>query len=347
MLYAFGSNGSGQLSLDHTDDPRTPQHSQATSASSIKQIAAGGNHTLILHEDGSVETFGTDDHGQCNLQCPFTQPSGGELAHVTQVAATWNASTFLYSDGRIATSGQGLSGELGQGKGLMEVSQPRIVPNFPPSDTTVVQLASCMAHTVAVLSNGEVWGWGKGRKGQLGEPAEDVWSPRKIEGILFPAAKAVCGRDFTCIIGDRLEGRLRIFGLRKSDRFGLVASLPAAVPGWEDIAASWCSVFVLLKDGSLLGFGRNDHGQLPPPDMPSIEAIAAGSEHCLALTKAGIVLAWGWGEHGNCGEPTDENGDVKARWNQVDVPGTVDAVFAGCATSFVVAAGAKQRREQG
>ncbi|TKA70058.1 hypothetical protein B0A55_06243 [Friedmanniomyces simplex] len=114
--------------------------------------------------------------------------------------------------------------------------------------------------------------------------------------------------------------------------------MPLVVPGWKDVAASWGSIYVLKDDGELLGFGRDDHGQLPPPGLPPVQAIAAGSEHCIALTKAGKVLAWGWGEHGNCGEPTDARGDVKGHWNEIDMPGSVRAVFAGCATSFVVAA---------
>ena len=177
-----------------------------------------------------------------------------------------------------------------------------------------------------------------------------MWSPRRIEGVPFPAVKAVCGKDFTCIVGDREEGKLVVFGLKSRDRFGVLASIPAAVPGWKDIAASWGSVFILMPHGELIGFGRDDHGQLPPAGLPPIEAIAAGSEHCLALTKAGKVLAWGWGEHGNCGEHTDTNGDVKGRWNEIELPNAqpTGAVYAGCATSFIVTAGdAKQNGEPG
>ena len=71
-----------------------------------------------------------------------------------------------------------------------------------------------------------------------------------------------------------------------------------------------------------------------------MEVISAGSEHCLALTKTGKVLAWGWGEHGNCGKHTDSDGNVKERWNEIDLPQSQKAiaVYAGCATSFIVTA---------
>lgn len=347
MLYAFGSNGSGQLGVGHSDDLPSPglnkHEGRQGRPLEIRQIAAGGNHTLLLDDNGDVVFCGSDEHRQRDC-APYTrervEPSDVTFPpRALQVSATWCASIYLCRNGAVATAGQGLNGELGLGEGMTTTSfSLRSIVDFPPPETKVIQIASCMAHTVAVLDNGQVYGWGKSRRGQLGEPAEDVWSPRRIEGIPFHAVKAVCGKDFTCIIGDRKDGMLSVLGVKGKDRFGLLASKPTAVPDWEDIAASWGSVYVLKDDGHLVGFGRDDHGQLPPPDLPPIEAIAAGSEHCLALTKAGKVLAWGWGEHGNCGQPTDANGDVKGRWNEIEVPCPVTAVYAGCATSFVVTA---------
>lgn len=213
------------------------------------------------------------------------------------------------------------------------------ISHFPPEGTEVLKLTSCMAHTVAVLSNGDVFGWGNGRKGQLGEPAENVWRPRKIDGMPFRVLKAACGKDFTCLIGSREKGEIMVLGPRGNDRFGIRSNALEAVPMWRDIAASWGSVYVLKESGELVAWGRDDHGQLPPAGLPFLKAVAAGSEHCLALSNAGKVLAWGWGEHGNCGEHIDPDGDVKGQWNEIETPGKVTAVFAGCATSFIVATG--------
>lgn len=355
MIYAFGSNGSGQLGLGHTKDLSIPESNTPHGCGGtfeVRQIAAGGNHTLIAHSNGRIDAHGSSEYNQCsqkdvpprgaddirlNLMLSGSSSGNGRGA---QISATWTTSIYLNQTGEVATVGEGLGGELGLGKDVSKVSSLQTIPDFPPQQTAIAQLASCMAHTVAVLDDGEVYGWGKGGKGQLGEPAEDVWSPRKIEGIPFPAVKAVCGKDFTCIVGSREKGELVVLGFRSRDRFGLIASKPPAAPGWKDIAASWGSIFVLQQNGELTGFGRNDHGQLPPPDLPPIGSFAAGSEHCLAVTKAGKVLAWGWGEHGNCGEPTDADGDVKGRWNEIEIPRSqrATAVYAGCATSFIVTA---------
>lgn len=352
MLYAFGSNGSGQLGVGHEDDLSLPAPSTLDtyeSKSCIKQVAAGGNHTLFLNTDGRVAVTGSNDHGQCNFTNDINtrQPRFESVNHNSEqgevkassigyVAATWNASILCTFDGQILVVGEGLNGELGLGNQVSHLSTAQCIPEFPPAGRSVVQLAACMAHVVAVLDDGNVYGWGKGSKGQLGEPAEDVWIPRKIQGIAFTVSKAVCGKDFTCLAG--AEGELSILGLKTRDRFNLLGSKPVAVPGWKDIAASWGSVFILMSDGKLISFGRNDHGQLAPSNLPSLSALAAGSEHCLAISDAGDVLAWGWGEHGNCGERTDHRGDVNGRWNVVRLQAQkASAVFAGCATSFVLA----------
>ncbi|KAK3724134.1 alpha tubulin suppressor [Vermiconidia calcicola] len=348
MLYAFGSNGSAQLGVGHTDDLSKPEAiatPSSTSRWSVKQLAAGGNHTIILCDDGKVRATGNNEDGRCGIRdvqqlLQFTEVplpldgSGGSLA-VRRVTASWSATAFLCDDGHVYVCGSGSSGELGLGPSVANSPSLARVPDFPPPGTTIMYLASGMAHMIAVLSNGEVYGWGKGRKGQLGEPAQDVWSPRRVSGLDFGAIKASCGKDFTFVVGDSSTGQMAVLGPKGIDRFGIRANAPVALASWVDIAASWCSVYALKASGDIMAWGRDDHGQLPPRGLPKIEAIAAGSEHCLALTRAGEVLAWGWGEHGNCGVPTDDNGDVKARWNEIDAPGRIAKIYAGCATSFV------------
>ena len=345
MLYAFGSNGSCQLGLGPgVDDPSAPQEVKGFrfTLEYINHFTAGGNHTLIVDAFGHVLGAGNDEDGRCgHVTTDYqTQPyftSFTTPQSIKQAAATWSTSAVLDGQGRhVWTIGTGNSGELGLGRETARTVDWQSLPDFPPSATTIVQLTSCMAHMVAVLSNGEVYGWGKGRKGQLGLPAEDVWSPRKIQNIPFAVVRAVCGKDFTCVFGDPAQGQTLVLGVGSNDRFGLRANAPSAVPHWKDVAASWGSIYILKDSGELIAWGRDDHGQLPPPGLPLIETISAGSEHCLALTKTGDVLAWGWGEHGNCGEPTDANGDVKGWWNVISVPLPARSLFAGCATSFIV-----------
>lgn len=349
-LYAFGSNGSGQLGLRDRDDKSEPEPCvfPATHENEIPiRIAAGGNHTLVLLQSGKVLAAGSNERGQCGLSrerkasAGFNElciPSHGhKSSNFKACSATWESSTLVTWDDHVFTFGSGSKGELGHGENITD-SAPRLLSGFPPADTTIIDIASCMGHTVVVLSNGDVYGWGNGRKGQLGEPRTVVWTPRKVDGISFKASRAVCGREFTYIVGPPDTGYHIILG---ADKWKVRSSAPHLVEGWDDIGASWGSIYVLLRDGSLICWGRDDHGQLPPRTLPKLSRIAAGSEHCVALTDSGSFLAWGWGEHGNCGLITAQVGNVNRHWNEIEVEHSscvcVSAIGAGCATSWVLA----------
>lgn len=344
-LYAFGSNGSGQLGIGTTKDTSSPQRCLFRDTDGpprrLSKIAAGGNHTLILNESGDLYSSGMidDDDGRGDLES-LDHPEHIFRKHYTLnskllfCAALWEASVLVTDGENIYAKGKGPKGELGTGAVISPQWQRLLT--FPPSGTHIVDVASGVAHTVIILSNGEAYGWGNGRKGQLGEPPQIVETPRKIQNLGFSVMRAVCGREFTYFVGEATEGRHVICG---SGKWNVNSDAPSAVQNWIDLGASWGSIYVLKTDGKIISWGRNDHGQLAPPGLPNIKHIAVGSEHVLALTTAGAVLTWGWGEHGNCGLQTDKAGDVIDRWNEIHLEDEVDAqvvgVGAGCATSFI------------
>jgi protein ATS1 len=360
LLQALGSNGSGQLGLGHKDDVSSPEpvllppslaNSTSPTTPKVCRIAAGGNHTLLLLSSGDLLWSGDHTTGACGqvtaadtaeLRPEFRPvdlsvlPEGSNVRHV---AATWAASVVVASSGGngadvVYSFGSGEKGELGLGQGTFRASTPTQIPNFPPPGTQVVDISGCMGHVVAVLSNGEAWGWGNGRKGQLGDPLSGtVHTPRRIEAVGFRAVKAVCGREFTCLIGPAETGEIVVLG---SDKWGVRSGAPGNVTGWKEVGAGWGSVFVLKGDGTLLSWGRDDHGQLAREDLARVRHIAVGSEHALALTETGDLMVWGWGEHGNCGPIREDNGE-KGQRNRIisSEQGTkITVIGAGCATSW-------------
>jgi len=343
-LYAFGSNGSGQLGVGSTVDISKPKFCPLPEPLSgkISKIVAGGNHTLLLLDDGTVYYSGVQYDGgvpSVSSSAPSTifeeayifETMGGKVKFCS---AWWEGSVFVDQDDCFFTAGLGSKGEQGTG-GSSDSVALRGLQYFPEDRNQewgkVVDLASAVDHTVAIISDGSVWGWGNGRKGQLDVPTEIAWQPRRFENSGYSVARVFCGRDFTFLMNK--DGTHKVLGTHK---WQLQQDGLSQIAGWKDVGVSWGSVFVLKGDGKVESWGRNDHGQLAPPGLPDIEKIAVGSEHVVALTKDGKVISWGWGEHGNCGAGTDENGDIKGKWNEIptDPDEKVVGVGAGCATSF-------------
>jgi protein ATS1 len=356
QVYAIGSNGSGQLGIGHKEDVSVPKPVLfgAKTPGLVTRVKAGGNHTLLL-SSGALYCSGDLASGARGPISDSKQPDsqfqqvrltseGSPLQNspIVLCAASWEASFIVQMDetrraSKVYSFGIGNKGELGQGELLFRSAKAQLIKDFPAEGLVVVDLAASVSHVIAVLSNGDVYGWGSGRKGQLGQPEGLVYIPRKIMGLDFKVVRAVCGREFTYLVGKSGEGKHVILG---SDKWNVRSAAPPAVPGWKDVGAGWGSITVLQEDGKLLSWGRDDHGQLAPPELPALSQIAIGSEHALGLTVEGEVLAWGWGEHGNCG-PSTTNGDVKGKWNTIASskylpPGSkIYNIGAGCATSWI------------
>ncbi|KAI0393116.1 RCC1/BLIP-II [Xylariaceae sp. FL0594] len=354
-LFALGSNGSGQLGLDHTEDVSVPKQvhfiNPLPKEDSVAQVAAGGNHTILVTANGKAYWSGDPATGCCGTVTADEKEDGrsvfrelrlpgiSETSLVLYAACTWDSTILVVGDEHGFASRVYICGTL------TNEDMHHVLPDFPPPGTNITGVAAGFRHVVAVLDNGDVYGWGNGRKGQLGQlgdggdPSGVVDKPRRIAGLPFRVAQAVCSQYATCLVAEPGDGSIIVLG---ADKWGLRSQAPSEVANWKAIEGSWGNIYILKRDGKLVAWGRDDHGQLPPPYLPEISRLAAGSEHVLALTEAGEVLAWGWGEHGNCGPHTDDRyGDVKGRWNVLaslkNLPegSRITAIGAGCATSWI------------
>ncbi|KAL8924424.1 MAG: hypothetical protein Q9208_004032 [Pyrenodesmia sp. 3 TL-2023] len=348
MLYAFGSNACGQLGIGDKNDTSIPQPCHVLDGwqwpAPIATVKGGGSHTLVLLKSGDLYASGLLRDERTGLRSSedsvvkFHRVQSAALSgsQVKLCSALWEASIIVTTNDEIYTFGVGSKGELGVGEGVQGVSHK--LDRFWPPEEHILDLASGPSHAVVVLSNGEVYGWGNGRKGQLGQPAEIVWRPRKIAGLDFKVVRAVCGQEFSYLVSRDDERYHIVLG---SDKWKVASNAPAPIIGWECLSANWGSIFVINYSGEVHAWGRNDHGQLGPGRYPGpLESLAAGSEHALGLTSHDKVVAWGWGEHGNCGPGLDAQGDVKERFNTIKLDHFGKAskpmgVAAGCATSFV------------
>lgn len=121
VLHALGSNGSYQLGLGHDIDVDKPTQVELPGFEEHHQIAgiaSGGNHTLILRNDGAVYGAGRNAEYQLGLADTENVEKFRLLdvpGPVTRVAAGWSHSILVTRDGEVYTTGYGDKGELGQG----------------------------------------------------------------------------------------------------------------------------------------------------------------------------------------------------------------------------------------
>lgn len=344
-VLACGSNGNYQLGINNDIDQNGLQEAQFkldddTIVTSLSykptKIACGGNHTLILFENGEVYTSGENQFGQCGLpKCDnitiFTKVPGNWI----DCCCGWEFSILINQNREVYVCGNGLKGELGLGK---EIRLCELRYSFSIPRDSDFEIKASVNHVVLRVNN-ELIGWGNCRKGQLGVIEERkpsiLWEPKKLN---FPnididsgALKFSLGREYTCIF---TRGEITLFG-----KHAICVDLTTTEV--QEVQSMWSSVHFLTNDKRVKSFGNNSHGQLYPSKDPfKVETFAIGSEHGLVLS-ANIVYAWGWGEHGNCGIHQENKESIdEVTFNYLNplytAPDPVVAIAAGCATSWVV-----------
>lgn len=346
-LHVFGSNGEAQLGIPAAEivDIPTKVSSSTLPLEDIAAIRGGDNHTLFLCKNGSVYGVGDNRKGQLGSlgKEPQIQVFRRAYENACFVAATCESSAYITEgeDGQsyIHIEGTGQWGELGCEE-QVDSQTPTTKANFPLPGK-IIDFAAGVWHYIAILEDGSVYGWGKARLGQLSNKLTGkVTKPTKIEdAIPFKSVKAVCGKDFTYLVGEPSTGDHVLLG---KDKFNIISNMPKDIKGWKDIGATWHAIFILFNDGTLTAWGKENMWKLVPPDLPLLSKIAVGSDHVLAVTVDGELISWGWGKHGNCGDLRNvkheiKNDMVSGFWNSIDVPDEVEMVGAGFCTSFVIA----------
>jgi alpha-tubulin suppressor-like RCC1 family protein len=113
-VWAWGLNGNGELN-GSANKTVHPTAEQVPGLSGITQVATDGFHTLALRSDGTVWSWGTNDHGEVGDGTTATRfsPVPLSLSGVTQIAVGGgSASAAVRSDGTLLTWGDNARGGL-------------------------------------------------------------------------------------------------------------------------------------------------------------------------------------------------------------------------------------------
>ncbi|MBA0724764.1 hypothetical protein Golax_021426, partial [Gossypium laxum] len=165
-VQSWGRNQNGQLGLGSTEDSLVPQKIQAFQGISIKMVAAGAEHTAAVSEEGALYGWGWGRYGNLGLgdrndRLVPEKVSTLNGEKMNMVACGWRHTISVSDTGRLYTYGWSKYGQLGHGD-----FEDHLVPHKVESlaDSFIKQVAGGWRHTMALTSDGKLYGWGWNKK---------------------------------------------------------------------------------------------------------------------------------------------------------------------------------------
>ncbi|KAM5567097.1 hypothetical protein ABKV19_015290 [Rosa sericea] len=304
QVWSWGAGTDGQLGTGRLQDELLPQLLRLPSLSAVGPIsllACGGAHVLALTSGGKVLTWGRGTSGQLGHSDRVNSPHPKlvmslDTYFITHASAGWNHSGFVSDAGDVFTCGDGSFGQLGHGDCSLHCS-PVKVSFF--DDHCVEQIACGMRHSLVLLKGDEVYGFGSGKRGQLGISKDKIKSislPERIYGLEgVKVTSIIANGDQSAALS--AEGHMYTWG----KGFGGTSSAhsPQSLPTslwFTKAAVGWNHALLLTADS-----GEAILDKVPGLEENRIMDIAAGAEHSVIVTDDGVIKTWGWGEHGQLG----------------------------------------------
>ncbi|KAF8663889.1 hypothetical protein HU200_055227 [Digitaria exilis] len=375
--WSWGAGTDGQLGNGGFDDHHLPQPLllPIRCRGRVSLVAGGGAHAIALTTDGEVFTWGRGTHGQLghgNLDSIAHPKSVKFLENhtVTCVSAGWNHSGFATDSGKLFMCGDGSFGQLGTGDNHSR-NLPIEVAYFTARH--IEKLALGMRHSLVLLKDNSVYGFGSARRGQVGKCAsrnEKLHNvPKLIDGFAdLKIVNIYANGDHSAALDE--YGHLYIWGralIGEHDNDQPREVLPSL--SISQVALGWHHALV-LSEGKLFTIGvyrhqkcdlsvpgnaagqqpktsatRSSHDvsssmttlqKVPSNDGEHVVQIASGTEHSALLADKGSIFTWGWGEHGQLGLGDTSDQVVPQRVNIGFSPGS-HSVY--CGSGFTIAVG--------
>jgi alpha-tubulin suppressor-like RCC1 family protein len=137
-------------------------------SNNITQLASKSDHTCGIHADGKVSCWGANSYGQLGdgTVAPFKGAVDvvGLGADARQISAGVSHTCALIAGGGVKCWGSNEFGQLGNGNSTTSSKPVSVVGlSRPASEISVGGYHSC-----ARLDNNDIYCWGRGTKGQLG-----------------------------------------------------------------------------------------------------------------------------------------------------------------------------------
>jgi len=294
-VYSWGNGDEGTLGHPSIDKSgilvnayteKSPRLIDGLEEQGVVDIACGFKHSAAVTDDGRILTWGNS--GKESSGEPMLGHSGGDgqfclYPHMAELPAGVRAKSVvcgqahtaaLSEDGEIYTWGWGGSfmfgaGALGHGD-TSAVPHPTKLPIC--DDVKFKAIATGKSHMLGLGMDGEVWSWGRGENGRLGNGGNsDQLEPYPIDFFLemnIRITAIACGHSFCLAVSD--DGRVFAWGKNDQGQLGLGGGMAMDHYAMEAIPSE---IETLAKE--------------------KIVAVGAGLAHAGCVSDTGKVFSWG------------------------------------------------------
>jgi alpha-tubulin suppressor-like RCC1 family protein len=273
-LWTWGYNngyshlgGNGQLG-DGTIVNKSSPVTTAGGGTNWKQVSAGYFYNAAIKTDGTLWTWGYNTSGQLgngtivSAISPVTTIAGG--TNWKQVACCQAHTAAIKTDGTLWSWGLNNWGQLGTDT-YTNTSSP-VMTIIGGTDWK--QVACGDAHTIAIKTDGSLWGTGAGISGQLGFPTYGYKRMALPTNLPGPWKQITASGSISA--GIKTDGTLWTWGYNNFGQLGdnttANKNSPVTTAGggtnWKQVSASPFSISAIKTDGSLWTWGSNGNGQL-------------------------------------------------------------------------------------
>lgn len=284
-----GDLGNGNGATNQQTRPIAVDATGVLAGKTVTAITSGTYHSCAL-ADGRVYCWGYNTDGQignggtAQQNRPVEAGTTGLLAGKTVTAITSGLNhNCALADGQVYCWGNGTYGELGNGALADKQTPVAVDMTGVLAGKTVTAITSGASHSCA-LADGQVYCWGNGAHGQLGNGAlTDRSSPVAAGTTGAMAGKTVTtiggsgGGGMTCAVA---SGQAYCWGENSKGSLGDKTTVNRSIPVAVDMT------------GALTG--------------KTVTAIASASQHTCA-TAGGKVHCWGFNNKGQLGDGTAVN----------------------------------------
>ena len=340
-IWSWGLSDDGRLGLGDRADRRrptqvgsTPPSSHATlpmpsheasgsSAHGVVAMACGDSCCFAIRHDGTLWAWGENGQQQLglgpNLETAKLRQVGERDDWVAMDVGSHHAAA-LARDGSLWTAGTDSRGELGHGLGSELRSSSVFTRVGAERDWSAVACGG--EHSLALKTDGTLWGWGSNRSGQLGLGHDmNLLGPPCRVGRDCDWWQIACGGSYSVAI--RRDGTLWQWGILVEDSYGdpphaepiLAPRQIGTANDWILVSCSYANALAVKRDGTLWGWGTNQDGALgldnnweavPEPVQVGTDCdwrtVACGAFHTLAVKHDGSLWAWGDDDSGELGD---------------------------------------------